>query len=74
MKTITLSAEESLIEAAEERARREHTTLDAELKNWLAIYAGETPREYEARRAISALQGKLKTGGAKFTREVMNAR
>ena len=39
MKNITLSAEESLIEAARARARAEQTTLNEEFRRWLASYA-----------------------------------
>lgn len=36
---ITLSAEESLIKAAQKRAHSEHTTLNAAFQNWLEVYA-----------------------------------
>jgi hypothetical protein len=39
MKNITLSADESLIEAARERARAEQTTLNEQVRRWLAAYA-----------------------------------
>jgi len=42
MKPITLSADEQLIEAARERARREHTTLNAAFRGWLSEYASYT--------------------------------
>ena len=35
MKHITLSAEGGLIEAARERARAEHTTLNEQFRRWL---------------------------------------
>ena len=37
MKNITLSADEGLIEAARERARTEHTTLNEQFRLWLPI-------------------------------------
>ncbi len=40
MKNITLSADEGLIEAAHERARTEHTTLNEQFRLWLSDYAG----------------------------------
>ncbi len=73
MKTITLSAEESLIEAAEERARREHTTLDAELKNWLVQYVENQEKIKRYDEVMAALRGKVRVGH-KFSREEMNAR
>ena len=49
MKNITLSADEGLIEAARERARAEHTTLNEQFRLWLADYAR---REQQAERAM----------------------
>jgi hypothetical protein len=74
MKNITLSADEKLIEAARERARAEHTTLNEQFRRWLADYAR---REQQAERAMSVvreLQGQVRTGGRKFTREEMHER
>ena len=39
MKNITLSADEHHIEAARQRARSEHTTLNDAFRRWLADYA-----------------------------------
>ena len=39
MRNITLSADERLIEAAREEARRRKTTLNAEFRAWLGQYA-----------------------------------
>ncbi len=74
MKNITLSAEEPLIEAARERARREHTTLNAEFRRWLEDYAERRKRIEAAMATLDDLRGKLDTGGRKFTREEMNER
>lgn len=74
MKNITLSADEELIEAARTRARAENTTLNEQFRVWLADYAR---REQQAERAMAVvrdLQGKVRTGGRKFTREEMNER
>lgn len=38
MKKITLSADERFIEAARERARVEHTTLNEAFRRWLMDY------------------------------------
>ena len=40
MKNITLSADESLIDAACRRAASEQTTLNAQFRIWLADYVG----------------------------------
>ena len=39
MKNITLSADESVIEAARAQARAENTTLNEQFRVWLAGYA-----------------------------------
>lgn len=73
MKNITLSADEKLIEAARERARAEHTTLNEQFRLWLADY---TRREQQAEKAMAVMQeleGKLRVG-RKLTRDEMNER
>lgn len=74
MKNITLSADERLIEAARERARAEHTTLNEQFRLWLADYARREQQATEAMAVVRELQGKVRTGGRKFTREEMNER
>lgn len=74
MKNITLSADERLIEAARERARAEHTTLNAQFRLWLADYARREQQAERAMAVVRELQGKVRTGGRKFTREEMNER
>ena len=74
MKNITLSADEGLIEAARERARAEHTTLNEQFKRWLKDYARREQQADEAMAVIRELRGKVRTGGRKFTRDEMNER
>ena len=74
MRNITLSADERLIEAARERARAEHTTLNEMFRRWLTDYARRKQQADEAMAAIKELQGRLTTGGRKFTRDEMNER
>ena len=74
MKSITVHADEHLIEAAEARARSEQTTLDEKFQIWLADYAGQSHRAQQAMAVVSELQSKLRTGGRKFSRDEMNAR
>lgn len=74
MKNITLSADENLIAAARERARAEHTTLNEQFRRWLAEYARRKQKADEAMAVIQELQGSLRTGGRKFTRDEMNER
>ena len=73
VKNITLSAEESLIEAARERARAERTTLNEQFRRWLADYAHARERMQRYDEVMEKLRGKLKVG-RKLTREEMNER
>ena len=73
MKNITLSADESLIEAARERARSEHTTLNEQFRRWLADYAHTRERMQRYDDVMATLRGSLKVG-RKLTRDEMNER
>ena len=70
MKNITLSADEGLIEAARERARAEHTTLNEQFPLWLAGYARREQQAETAMAVVRELQGKLRVG-RKLTRDEM---
>ena len=73
MKNITLSADESVIEAARAQARAENTTLNEQFRLWLENYARKQ-RAQRFREVMVSLQGKASTGGRKFTRDEMNER
>lgn len=73
MKNITLSADEKLIEAARERARAEHTTLNEQFRRWLEDYVRHQERMQRYDEVIADLQGKVRIG-RKLTREEMNER
>lgn len=73
MKNITLSAEESLIEAARERARSEKTTLNEQFRRWLADYAQARERMQRYDEVMAQLRGTLVVG-KKLTREEINER
>jgi hypothetical protein len=73
MKNITFSADEKLIEAARERARSEHTTLNEEFRRWLEGYVRRNQQASEALAVMRELQGKLRVG-RKLTRDEMNER
>ena len=54
MKSLNLSIEDRLLDAARRKATRENTTLDELLRGWLQDYAGderveETPEERKER-------------------------
>lgn len=73
MKNITLSADEKLIEAARERARAEHTTLNEQFRNWLEEYAQQKQRMQRYDAVIAELRGKVQVG-RKLSRDEMNER
>jgi hypothetical protein len=73
MKNITLSADESLIEAARVRARAEQTTLNEQFRRWLADYAQTRDRLQRYDAVMSELRGKVKVG-KKLSRDDMNER
>jgi DNA mismatch repair ATPase MutS len=74
VKNITLSADEALIERARERARREHTTINAEFRRWLENYTRRKQDVDEAMAFLDRLRSYARTGGRKFTRDEMNER
>lgn len=75
MRKITLSADEKLIDAAREKARRRGTTLNAEFRAWLEQYApnrhGERRIE-DYRRLMDALAEV--SSGRLSSRDEMNDR
>jgi hypothetical protein len=73
MRNITLTADESLIEAARERARNEHTTLNEQFRRWLAEYAHTRERMLQYDAVMAKLRGQLKVG-RKLSRDEMNER
>ncbi len=73
MKNITLSADETLIEAAREKARAEHSTLNEEFRRWLIDYTDREQQAAKARAVIRDLQGRVRVG-RKLTRDEMNER
>jgi hypothetical protein len=73
MKNITLSADDKLIEAARERARAEHTTLNEQFRRWLEDYVRREQQADEAMALIQELRGQFRVG-RKLTRDEMNER
>jgi hypothetical protein len=73
MRNITFNADERLIEAAHERARAEHTTLNEQFRLWLADYARREQRAERAMEVVRELRAKLRVG-RKLTRDEMNER
>jgi len=72
LKNITLSADETLIRKAREKALSEHTTLNASFRKWLKSYVSAEARARdfdELMKSLSYVQS-----GKKFTREEINER
>lgn len=72
-RNITFSADEALIEEAREAARADNTTLNEQFRLWLEQYARRRQAQ-KAMQVIAEMQGKINTGGRRFTREEMNER
>lgn len=74
MKNITLSADETLIKEARQRAVAEHTTLNEQFRLWLEEYVRRKQQADTAMETINLLRGRISTGGRIFTRDEMNER
>lgn len=72
LKNITLSGDEALIQKAREKARRQHTSLNAVFRQWLERYVGQE----EAEAAYANLMERLSyvQPGRHFTRDELNER
>ena len=73
VKNITFSAEETLIQQAREVAQRHKTTLNQAFRLWLESYARQQDVE-RFNQLLDHLQGRLHSGGRRFSREEMNER
>ena len=74
VQSITLSADERLIEAAREIARESNRTLNDAFRGWLAAYVAADGRAKRAESTLARLSKTLRTGGQKFPRQEMNER
>ena len=73
MKRITFSADAALIEAARERARSDHTTLNEAFRVWLAAYVHQRERLPRYDEVMASLRGSVKVG-RKLSRDERNER
>ncbi len=71
-KNITLSADESLIERARERARQQSTSLNAVFRQWLRRYVGESDAHQTYARVMANLEDV--SAGLHFDRDELNDR
>ncbi|MCL4244711.1 MAG: hypothetical protein KJ002_06220 [Candidatus Dadabacteria bacterium] len=72
-KNITFSAEEELIKKARKKALREHTTLNAEFREWLKRYIGVDKHLVNFESLMESLRY-ADSGGRSFSRDEMNER
>ena len=75
MRNITLSAADTLIDRARERARLQRLSLDDEFRKWLASYVQSGDGQNAVNRFRSVMQALPNSdAGRSFTREEMNER
>jgi hypothetical protein len=72
LKNITLSADEELIRQAREKAKRQHTTLNATFRRWLKQYVNGNTRTSDFHLFMESLD--YVKPGRKFSREELNER
>ena len=72
LRNITLSAEEQLIDKARDKARREHTTLNATFRQWLRQYVRRTADTADYQSLMDSLA--YARPGRKFSRDELNER
>ncbi|MBD3309524.1 hypothetical protein GF348_24305 [candidate division KSB3 bacterium] len=72
LKNITLSAEEQLIDKARKKAQQEHTTLNANFRQWLRQYVMHSTRTADFFQFMSSLN--YAKPGRKFSRDELNER
>ena len=71
-KNITLSADETLIQRAKEKARRENTSLNKLFREWVTKYISRENIANEYDNLMQSLQDVRP--GRKFSRDEMNER
>ena len=72
VKNITLSADEELIKKARQKANKEHTTLNANFRQWLQQYVRNSSNTIDYFNFMNALN--YVKPGRKFSREELNER
>ena len=72
LKNITLSADADLIRKVREKARREHTTLNANFRRWLRQYLSKGSKTADFQSFMSSMD--YVHPGRRFSREEMNER
>jgi hypothetical protein len=71
MRTITITLDENLAEAAEREAASRNRTLEDEVVRLVEEYSRQARAE-AAQRLVREMQAYVRTGGRRFTREELN--
>jgi hypothetical protein len=71
-KNITLSADEELIRKVRDKAKREHTTLNANFRLWLRRYLNRNTKTSDYQAFMDSLA--YAKPGCKFSRDELNER
>lgn len=75
VKQVTFEIEESLLEAAQKKARREHSSLEEQLHRWLARYvAAEEATPHQLYAELMARLSYAEAPDGKLTRDELNER
>jgi len=77
IRNITLSAEESLIEAARHHAQEENSTLNQAFRDWLKSYSHSVQDAENKKIAFNEIMNQLayvSTGNRKYSRDELNER
>ncbi len=72
LKNITLSAEESLIRNAREKAAGQHTTVNSQFRIWLKEYTSDQGAKNKYRQLMESLD--YASTSRSFSRDDMNER
>lgn len=72
LKNITLSADKELIQKAREKAKREHTTLNASFRRWIKRYVSKNTKTTDYYAFMDSLN--YATPDRKFSRDELNER
>lgn len=75
LRNVTLTADETLIQRARERAKSEGTTLNESFRKWLADYARPAFNEAQFEATMEAIRNEFAGKPfRKYTRDEMNER
>ncbi|MCB1602476.1 MAG: DUF6364 family protein [Lysobacterales bacterium] len=75
MANLTLSLDDSLLQQAREAALRDHTSVNALVRDYLSRYVDAKRRRFEALDALDAVAARSKSGSEQnWSRDELNER